>query len=213
MSNERQNSGWWNPLHPAAGTWLRGRLGHLAITLGRRGPEWLVSHEYEERVENSSWAEQVADSEEELEGAVRYVFEKSADSLELRPALADRPVIARPRTQVTVPAGTTQPSSSALLSGSSSTLLQAATFSQSFPPSACHTPGSGPPPRKAKSATPLRPLPVCMPKTCRRFPITPSQWWRSGTRANLHCSSIKSSYRSPTCPSTAMPVECMSPSP
>ncbi len=94
---------WWKPLHPPDGACLLGRMGHLELTLMRNGSEWLIHTDWaEERVDTPSW-EDLPTPASRLEDAARFLFRDSADALELRPVLADRPVIAKPRTEVTIP--------------------------------------------------------------------------------------------------------------
>ena len=81
-----------------------GRIGHLQLWLMRRGSEWLVHADWnDERVIRPSWENQPGAPEDV--SPARYLFRDAADALELRPALADRPVIARPRSEVTIPGG------------------------------------------------------------------------------------------------------------
>lgn len=84
-----------------------GRIGHLVLELQRQGAEWQLRHSYApERVLESTWTQATAESAPGKEDALpsRFLFREPAGHLELRPALADQPVIAKPRAEVTVPA-------------------------------------------------------------------------------------------------------------
>lgn len=76
------------------------------LSVQRDGSEWLVHNEHlDERSDRASWTELSEDEPELSEKAERFLFDGPAEALELRPALADRPVIARPRSPITVPNG------------------------------------------------------------------------------------------------------------
>ena len=95
---------WWDPRRPSEGVWIRGRVGHLQLWLMRRGSEWLVHADWTgERAATAVWEE--LSSAPDMEAPSRFLFRNAADGLELRPALADRPIIARPRSEVTIPGG------------------------------------------------------------------------------------------------------------
>ena len=102
MSSER--SSWWDALHPPQDTWIEGRLGHLVLQLYRHGNEWQLRHTHAaERLDEGSWREGLSEAIPESSLPSRFLFREDTDDLCLQPALADRPVIAKPRSQVTVP--------------------------------------------------------------------------------------------------------------
>ncbi|MEM9409312.1 MAG: hypothetical protein AAGA81_25005 [Acidobacteriota bacterium] len=106
MGTATTSQDWWESLQPDSRVWRQGRLGHLVLSVQREGPEWMVHSEHvPERNKIASWQELGTVSAETLAGAGRFLFDGPAEALELRPALADRPVIARPRNPITVPIG------------------------------------------------------------------------------------------------------------
>lgn len=106
MHGEVSAADWWRALHPEDPRWLQGSLGHLVLSVQRDGSEWLVHSEHlDDRSDRASWVELSEDEPDLAEGAVRFLFDGPADALELRPTLADRPVIAKPKSPIIVPHG------------------------------------------------------------------------------------------------------------
>ena len=90
-----------------AGYW---RLGPLELWLQRLAREWryaMVSREQEEEAEPGAvevpWSGELPAPEEATCG--RFAFRSSPERVLLQPALADRAVVTRPETPLTIPAG------------------------------------------------------------------------------------------------------------
>jgi hypothetical protein len=96
---------WWAPTRLAAGAGLRWALGPLDLALLRSESEWhLAWGEREEasELEGSGWSVEAIDELPELRRTERYAAGEAADELRLRPRVADRSLVVRPRTPLYV---------------------------------------------------------------------------------------------------------------
>ncbi len=106
MSELDITTAWWQTKNPPEGAWIEGRIGHLVLALLRHGNEWNLEHRYSDtRITEISWSERHTTASDP--NPSRFLFETATGGMELRPALADLPVIARPRAEITVPARNT----------------------------------------------------------------------------------------------------------
>jgi hypothetical protein len=102
------NTGCWGSHTLSIGEVGHWRIGPSELWIHRFEREWRVAHkQLEDPFDNSLEVEVPAATKEgEEEGAVyRFSFRKTSTRVALTPALADRPIIIRPETPFTVPAG------------------------------------------------------------------------------------------------------------
>lgn len=101
-------SSWWGDFTIETGATAEWKIGPLHIAVRRHAHELLVAHQEVEDADLPEW--QFAYSDPDLLGGEfshisRYVFESAPERITVLPALADRPVVSRPFTPLTVPSG------------------------------------------------------------------------------------------------------------
>ena len=98
---------WWGHFELAEGVAGRWQVGPLALRIEHRPDEWFVQHQLGTDPLATEFAVNVpASGGPELLGhAIRFASALTASTLILRPALADRPIVARPTVPLVVPAG------------------------------------------------------------------------------------------------------------
>jgi hypothetical protein len=98
---------WWGAVTLGTGEVARWQAGPSTVHAARRPSDWRVWHETEpdayavaaERVHR------VHDATPETVASLRFSFAETPDTITVRPALADRPVVVRPESSLTVPPG------------------------------------------------------------------------------------------------------------
>lgn len=103
MSNEQELAPWWGPFQVPSGHRATLKLGPLVIHLHRGLDQWTVSSERGEEDNEPMLASRTLDqgglTTDQFE---RYVLHSPGGELVFKPALADRPVVVRPRQPVFV---------------------------------------------------------------------------------------------------------------
>jgi hypothetical protein len=93
---------WWTPFSIASGQTAALRLGPLALRLHKTANEWWLHWEHRED-EDTAWVEQsVSTGPFSAEDYDRFVCCEAEGTATLRPLLADRPVVVKPRQRVYV---------------------------------------------------------------------------------------------------------------
>ncbi len=106
--NFTNQSTWWGQFELALGKSLQWQIGPLTLLVQHLPGEWQIFHNSEEENEDNaiSWNMNETDqSPDDLNKTSRYIFRREAQQIEIKPALADRPVISRPRSPFNLPAG------------------------------------------------------------------------------------------------------------
>ncbi len=94
---------WWGEFELAEDERRWWTLGPMLLGAERKRKEWRVGHE---EFENGDAAAPATNrSVDELKSAVRFVFADPGAGIRLTPALADRPVVTRPLSPLSVPPG------------------------------------------------------------------------------------------------------------
>lgn len=106
MPDDVRERSWWDPHPMAEDTAGRWRIGPLSLYAHRTRHEWRLSHSQSGDPLDGSFEQELpfppADIPE-LEDSIRFGFVRSPDSLRLRPVLADRNVVLRPRSTLYIP--------------------------------------------------------------------------------------------------------------
>ncbi|HEX7038346.1 MAG TPA: hypothetical protein VF210_21455 [Pseudomonadales bacterium] len=108
MSSTTPTAAWWLPRRVPEGQSLGGRIGPLLLDVHRGPGEWQIAFSREDETLASSFArlELRMGGLEAGGGAFdRFILRGPSDRLVLRPLLADRPVVIRPRQPVFLPSG------------------------------------------------------------------------------------------------------------
>jgi hypothetical protein len=102
------NAAWWLPQQVPHGETLDCRIGPLRLRAQHVHGEWRIAHDYEDEVPGpmSPVALRVVAEAWTHPSIQRYVAPQGGGSLRLRPMLADRPVVIRPRQPVFLPSQT-----------------------------------------------------------------------------------------------------------
>ena len=89
---------WWGDVRLAVGEAARWRIGPLSLSVSRGRREWQLAYDWDpDRSESQDW-ERLDDAlGEDPEHQERYVVGETGERIDLRPALADRPVVSLPR--------------------------------------------------------------------------------------------------------------------
>lgn len=99
---------WWGEFNLEEDVTALWELGPLRLSVRRSPREWRLTYEQVEVSgdEESRWSHQIVEERVAQEYATieRYVFQSTDSTLQLLPALADRPVVSRPIVPFTVPA-------------------------------------------------------------------------------------------------------------
>jgi hypothetical protein len=97
---------WWTPLEVPSAHTLHCRMGPLTLQLHRERDEWRLAWHHDAETDAAS-AVQMALHAGPLEAETfeRYAFRKADACVTLRPMLADRSVVVRPRQPVFLPSG------------------------------------------------------------------------------------------------------------
>lgn len=102
---EKPTESWWEPTRLEAGQGLRWRIGSLDLALWRAPDEWHLAwgaSGAEEEPDPETWTVEPVSELPELEQMERYAAGESAAELRLQPRVADRSLVARPRTPLYV---------------------------------------------------------------------------------------------------------------
>jgi hypothetical protein len=98
---------WWGAVTLGVGALARWRAGPSTVHAERRPSDWRVWHETEPDAYAVA-AERVGrvhDPAPERPPSLRFTFAETPDTITVRPMLADRPVVVRPESSLTVPPG------------------------------------------------------------------------------------------------------------
>lgn len=97
---------WWEPFDLAAGKTAECVIGPLTVFLYRAADAWLVKAVNGDETESGATVcRRAGTGEAGPEGATRFAFAETPSIVALMPLLADRPVVVRPRTPVSIPPG------------------------------------------------------------------------------------------------------------
>ena len=97
---------WWLPIEVAAGDALCVHIGPLSLMARRMTSEWQLAFERaEESTEHAGAEYSVSADAFQSEDFERFMFAHAPERVTIRPALADRPVVIRPRQPVFLPSG------------------------------------------------------------------------------------------------------------
>lgn len=97
---------WWQPVALEDGPVSRFTIGPLTLHVQRLADEWRLAWSHApENPDDVHWSVQQLSAEALPEAHERYVFATGEPRLQLRPRLADRPVVIRPRSPVYLPSG------------------------------------------------------------------------------------------------------------
>lgn len=106
-SDEPLDPRWWGSVTLPVGGVARWRAGPSTVVAQRRASDWLVWHEtgtdaYAVAAER---ARRVEEDPPEAAPTARFSFAQTPDTITVSPALADRPVIVRPESPLSIPPG------------------------------------------------------------------------------------------------------------
>lgn len=96
---------WWTPTRLDTGEGMRWRIGPLELALLRMTSEWHVawaSGVDDGSVDSGSWSREAISELPELKHMERFAAGEAADELRLQPVVADRSLVARPRSPLFV---------------------------------------------------------------------------------------------------------------
>jgi hypothetical protein len=98
---------WWGAVTLGAGEVARWRAGPSTVEAARRASDWRVWHttEPDAYAVEAERVRRVGDAVPEGAPTLRFSFAEAPDTITVRPALADRPVVVRPESSLTVPPG------------------------------------------------------------------------------------------------------------
>jgi hypothetical protein len=98
---------WWGSVTLSIGGVARWRAGPSTVHAERRASDWRVWHETgsDPYAVEAERAHRVDDPAPEGAPTVRFTFAETPDTIAVTPALADRPVIVRPESTLSVPPG------------------------------------------------------------------------------------------------------------
>ena len=104
MESQRERQNWWGKYPFSAPGSLSLRIGTLSVTIQREPMEWRLTYEWaalEDPSLGHSWEVLGGDFGEGR--SARFVMEKTGETLQLAPALADRPIVTSPRIPLHLP--------------------------------------------------------------------------------------------------------------
>lgn len=109
-TNGAGSATWWGEFSLDEGSWGRWRIGPLDLWIGRTEHQWRVAWTRDDDPARDEVGVEVpADVEREplpkRAEQHRFAYARTSETVELKPMLADRPVVARPETRISVPAG------------------------------------------------------------------------------------------------------------
>jgi len=98
---------WWGAVTLSTGQLARWRAGPSTVHAERRTSDWRIWHESEADAYAvvAERARRVPDAPPEGAPTLRFSFAETPDTITVKPVLADRPVIVRPESPLTVPPG------------------------------------------------------------------------------------------------------------
>lgn len=107
ISDRQPKSPWWGEFSPAVGEVTRIDFGPSRILICRQESEWqalaaISTQEPSENVRVRIVKAKTMPADADLK---RFVFSRTEPKLSVRPALADRPVVARPANAISIPPG------------------------------------------------------------------------------------------------------------
>ena len=106
LKNHVRTSSWWSPREVPLDHTLEGRLGPLQLQLHHGHGEWRLAHSYADEDEGSASADIAVRPGGLTDPACERILLARTDArLTLKPVLADRPVVVRPRQAVILPGG------------------------------------------------------------------------------------------------------------
>jgi hypothetical protein len=109
MANENSQlaanlPGLWSQSWPVAERPLQLELGDLALSVVRLKNEWQLSYQWTKKGNDGAFSCAYLDSAPEVQGSLdRIAMESMSTELRFQPALADRPVVVRPYSPLTIP--------------------------------------------------------------------------------------------------------------
>jgi hypothetical protein len=108
MQQAADTTAWWQPQTVPDGRTLDCRVGPLRLRVRHVGGEWRLVSEYEEEVPGPVAPVTLQPGSDELpdENIQRYIAPRGGEQLQLKPVLADRPVVIQPRQPVFLPSQT-----------------------------------------------------------------------------------------------------------
>lgn len=101
MESLPQNTPWWTEFELTADEGARFQLGPLELVIFRSENEWQFAHSMtgvEDRIGKAWSCEKLASLPPNLPNLERFASGTDGDSIKIEPRVADRPVVARPRT-------------------------------------------------------------------------------------------------------------------
>jgi len=106
-SDEPRDPRWWGSVTLPIGGVARWRAGPSTVFAQRRASDWRLWHETEpdETAVAAELARQVEDDPPEAAPTARFSFAETPDTITVSPALADRPIIVRPESSLSIPPG------------------------------------------------------------------------------------------------------------
>lgn len=105
MPKKRRMSTWWGDYQIPAGAKQRWRIGSLELEIEHQPAEWVVRHRHleMEAEDETTWETDTTALTEGPELKIqRHILGSDGPDIQLLPALADRPVVSRPRNTLIV---------------------------------------------------------------------------------------------------------------
>lgn len=98
---------WWGSVTLPVGGVARWRAGPSTVFAQRRASDWRIWHETEPDAyaEEAERARRIDEEPPDTAPTVRFSFAETPDTIMVSPALADRPVIVRPESALSIPPG------------------------------------------------------------------------------------------------------------
>lgn len=100
---------WWGEVTLGLGQVARWRAGPSTVHVERRASDWRVWHDAgpDAYAEVAERVRRVGDAAPEAAPTLRFSFAETPDTLHVRPLVADRPVVVRPASSLSIPPGET----------------------------------------------------------------------------------------------------------
>lgn len=105
MTKKNPAYAWWGDYPIAAGAAQRWRIGNLELGIEHQPAEWVIRYRYLETEpgDETTWETDTKPIEDDPEFKTqRHILDGDSEEIQLRPALADRPVVSRPRNTLIV---------------------------------------------------------------------------------------------------------------
>jgi hypothetical protein len=106
--NNTNTQSWWGSFELKNSHSKQWQIGPLIIIIRHENSEWQISHERIDNFDNTGITFEITDTEllsEKQNNFIRYIISDSSDQITIKPLLADRPVIYRPNTPLSLTAG------------------------------------------------------------------------------------------------------------